>query len=706
MSETVSLDQVRKMEAAQVQRPASGDTLTLDQVRRLAPPTPPPASANFSQLPPWAEPVKRGLDSAQAWPFVGGSIRALRDRGEAIGQAAIHPFASAETSRNYELMRQDSERKYQESRHAAGDEGVDWDRLLAGAVFDAYVTSKIPGLRAAAPTLLGRAGQGAAFGAVSGALSPTENADSKSGFLGQKATQVGGGALIGGAAPFVIEPAIAGVTAAANKVASRIAGAAKGAVKSISDDSIALNLQLTLKQQGIDWSSLGDEVKRSMVADVRKAVANNKPITPEQIARATDFRALGTQPTRGQLTLDPMLVKQEQNLKGTDSIGKPLTELFDEQNKAIFDRLGLLREKTGGSASDIYDAGQSVIASMSKRDDAAKKSVSAMYDLAKQAAGRDAEVPLTPLAQKYGEMRGYIDDDLLPGAVRKRLLDLGLIDGTQRRLFTINEAEDLIKAINRNYDPSKQAQARALDEIRRAVNEGVEALGDGIGPAAALARQARKAASERFGSIEATPALDALIQGKLRPDDFIEKYVVSKSASLEDIQNLLKHVDPEAKANIKAAVVNHLTKRAAGKSPKGAEQFNYGAFAEEVERIGPRKLREIFTPDEVADIERIVRVGAAMNFSPKSVTINRSGTSQAFIDLAMRMNKLPWINKIVASPIETAAGSWQVGSAMNPSLSGVPGGLLSDALRRQLAETGGLLGAAALGPVPAGLLTQ
>lgn len=663
-------------------------------------------SPDYSRLSPAAQAVKQGMDAIQGLPIVGGPFRALRDRSQAVAQMAARAFGSPESVRNYELLRQDSERKYQAARKEQGDEGIDWDRTIAGAATDALVASRLPGMRSPAPTMLGRAGQGAVFGLTAGITTPVEGERSNASFLGQKAVQAGGGAAIGGAAPFVIEPAIAGITAAANKVVSRVAGAAKGVAQNVTPKSIEFNLQMTLKQQGIDWNQLGQETQRALVADVRRALQNNKPVTPEQIARMADFRAIGTTPTRGQLTLDPMMVKQEQNLKGVTSVGRRLTDRFDEQNRAVFERLGQLRQGAGGAADDIYDAGSSAVKSLGAADDAARSKVTAAYEAAKAAAGRDADVPLTPLAQTYGEMRGYIDDDLLPSNVRTRLLGLGLIDGKQTKRFTINEAEDLIKAINLNYDPTKPAQAQALDRIRRAVNESIDAIGDTASPAAPLAREARKAASERFKSIETTPALDALLKGNVRPDDFIEKYVISRSASVQDVTNLLGKVDDGAKANIKAAIIEHLNKKAAGTSPKGAQQFSYSTFAKEVERIGDRKLAAIFSPAEVEEIKRLVRVGSVMNFNPKSVTINRSGTSQALLDLAMQMNKVPLLNKASQALIQAPAAEVQLSNVLNSGLSGIPGGILSDQLRARLAETGGLLGAAALGPVPAGLLSQ
>lgn len=664
------------------------------------------ASPDYSRLSPAAQTVKQAMDTIQGIPIIGGPFRALRDKSQAVAQMAARAFGSPESVKNYEAIRRDSEAKYQQARKDQGDEGIDWDRTVTSAATDAIIASRIPGMGGPKPTLLGRAGQGAVFGGVAGATTPVDGDKTDAQFLGNKAMQVGGGAAIGFAAPFVIEPAIAGITSAANKVVSRMAGAAKNAAQNITPKSIEFNLQMTLKQQGVDWNALGEDVKRSLVADVRKALQNNKPITPEQITRYADFAALGTKPTRGQLTLDPMLFKQEQNLKGVNGVGKMLTDRLDEQNAAVFGSLGELRRKAGGTSDDIYDAGSTAIKALSERNQASRTGVKAAYDAAKTAAGRDAEVPLMPLAQRYGEMRGYIDDDLLPGVIRMRLNDLGLVDGTQRKIFTINEAEDLLKAINANYDPMKKAQANALDSLRSAVKESIDSLADSGGPAAELAKQARVAARERFKTIEATPALDALIKGKLKPDDFVEKYVISKSASLDDVKNLLGQIDDGAKADIKASIVRRLTEKASGKSPQGAEQFSYSTFASEVERIGDRKLAAIFSPDEVAAIKRLVRVGSVMNFNPKSVTINRSGTSQALLDFASHMKKFPFLNTASKYMIEGPAGEWQASAMLNQGLSGVPGGILSDQLRARLAETGGLLGAAALGPAPAGLLSQ
>ena len=649
--------------------------------------------------------VKGVMDAATELPYVGGTARALRDRAQAVTQIVARPFASRETMNEYEGLRQSSEQGYQEARRQQGDEGFDWDRTIGGAAIDAVITSRLPGVRGGpAPTMIGRMKQGAIIGGAAGAMTPVASEKQGGEFYLTKALQTAGGGLIGGVAPLVVEPVIAGITAGANRVASRIAALPKTIAGQTSDKAIEFNLSMTLKTQGVDWGKLSTDVQKSMVTDVRAAIKAGKPITPEQIARYADFKAIGAPATRGQITLDPMLVKQEQNLKGVMGVGEDLTQRFDLQNRAVFDRLAQAQAGTGSANANPLDAGRAITERLAGVNAAEQAKVRAAYTAAKNAAGTDAEVPLQRLAQTFGEMRGTLDMDLLPGPVRARLTSYGLMEGKQTKLFTVADAEDLLKTINANYDPMKPAAARALDELRRAVKGSIDDMADAGGPAAGLFSTARQTASTRFKQLETTPALQAAKDGKLMPDDVIEKYVVSKGAKVDQLSNLLEAGGDTLKADVKAAVLQRLAVIAQGNSPDAARQFQFASFNNELKRIGQDKLKLIFNADELSEINRLARIGSVMNFNPKSVTINRSGTSQAVIDLMSRAQGVPFANRLLAAPTMSAIQQNQAYNAANAGLAGVPGGLLSDALRAQLAERSGLLGAAAIAPLPGLLL--
>lgn len=649
--------------------------------------------------------VKGVMDAATELPYVGGTARALRDRAQAVTQIVARPFASRETMNEYEGLRQSSEQGYQEARRQQGDEGFDWDRTIGGAAIDAVITSRLPGVRGGpAPTMIGRMKQGAIIGGAAGAMTPVASEKQGGEFYLTKALQTAGGGLIGGVAPLVVEPVIAGITAGANRVASRIAALPKTIAGQTSDKAIEFNLSMTLKTQGVDWGKLSTDVQKSMVTDVRAAIKAGKPITPEQIARYADFKAIGAPATRGQITLDPMLVKQEQNLKGVMGVGEDLTQRFDLQNRAVFDRLAQTQAGTGSANANPLDAGRAITERLAGVNAAEQAKVRAAYTAAKNAAGTDAEVPLQRLAQTFGEMRGTLDMDLLPGPVRARLTSYGLMEGKQTKLFTVADAEDLLKTINANYDPMKPAAARALDELRRAVKGSIDDMADAGGPAAGLFSTARRTASTRFDQLKATPALQAAKDGKLMPDDVIEKYVVSKGAKVDQLSNLLEAGGDTLKADVKAAVLQRLAVIAQGNSPDAARQFQFASFNNELKRIGQDKLKLIFNADELSEINRLARIGSVMNFNPKSVTINRSGTSQAVIDLMSRAQGVPFVNRLLAAPTMSAIQQNQAYNAANAGLAGVPGGLLSDALRAQLAERSGLLGAAAIAPLPGLLL--
>lgn len=650
------------------------------------------------------------MDALTTTPYIGGTLRALRDRAQGITQVIARPFASEEDMRVYEQMRRGSEKKYQDFRAQQGDEGMDIDRAVGGAAIDAVLTSRLMGgsMRnpiAPAPTMLGRMRQGAQIGGTAGMMSPVSAEKEGGEFWLTKGLQAAGGAAIGGVAPLVMEPVIAGLAAGANKVVSRLQGLGSQAAGKTTDQAIQLNLAVELQRGGVDWNALSSSVKKSMVRDVREAIKAGKPLTPDQLARYADFKELGEAATRGQTTLNPMLYKTEQNLKGVQGVGDDLTSKFDSQNARVFEWLDKSLKNAGSPNAEARDAGASVARTLSAVNQQNRAAVTRAYDAARSAAGQEAEVPMTRLAQTFGEMRGRIDMDLLPSPVKSRLASYGLLEGRQTKAFTLADAEDFIQTINANYDPSKLAAARVLKQLRDATKASINDVADSSIPAAPLFGEARKTAAQRFAQLERTPALQAAKDGKLSPDDVIDRFVIGKAAKVDDVKNLLEAGGESVKNDLRAAVLGRLVSAAQGRSPDGARQFQFADFDRLVDRIGQDKLKLLFTPAEVEGINRLVRVGSVMNFNPRSVTINRSGTSQAILDLMQRAQGVPFVNRLVAAPVMSAVQQNQAYNAANAGLSGLPGGLLTDRLRAQLAEQGGLLGAAAAAPLP-GLLLQ
>lgn len=94
----------------------------------------------------------------------------------------------------------ESNRKYEERRKAAGETGIDGYRALGSFIPSAVITAATGGTGAGLG-LAGRAGLGAAQGAVSGALAP---AASDEDYWSEKAKQVGLGAGVGAALPAVV----------------------------------------------------------------------------------------------------------------------------------------------------------------------------------------------------------------------------------------------------------------------------------------------------------------------------------------------------------------------------------------------------------------------------------------------------------------------------------------------------------------------
>ena len=135
---------------------------------------------------------------------------------------------------------------------------------------------------------------------------------------------------------------------------------------------------------------------------------------------------------------------------------------------------------------------------------------------------------------------------------------------TQRKLFTVEEAEKLLKVINANQsnDPSTNTALAALrDSVKRAVTTegGAEDVFGG----------ARKLAADRFRLQDAVPALEASASGRANPDKFVDTFIVSKSAQTGQVQkmaSLLKESDPAAFREARTQIGAYLQRKAFGET--------------------------------------------------------------------------------------------------------------------------------------------
>lgn len=515
----------------------------------------------------------------------------------------------------------ENERAYDQSRAATGQDGFDAARLVGNIASpaNAAIAAKLP----VAASVGGRVVQGAGLGAAGGALTPV-NTENNPDFAATKMGQIGLGAVTGA----VATPILGKLT---DYVGSKLAN-----IKKPSDAVMQKTAQDFAAEARLDWANMSQREQAQLVAEVRKAAQANAGKDPAATMRAQDFKKEGMPYLLGQVTRDPTQFAREKNLSQLVGTGDPIKQRLVEQGSMMREKVG----RFGAGADTEQDAGAALVKALRSYDEKLSKDVRGAYQTARQSAGKDAEIPMQGLAQDFAEVLDNFGDKI-PSGVRNQFVKYGIAPGgdmTQRKLFTVEEADKLLKVINANQsnDPATNA---ALAALRNSVKKSVTADAG----AEDVFAPARKAAAARFSLQDAVPALEASASGRVNPDTFVQRYVVNKGAQTQQVQEMAKILreSPEAFDQARAQVGAYLQRKAFGENTAGDKQFSPERFAAALRDLGPKKLEAFFSPDEVAQMQRLSRIGGYMESVPNASRPNTSGNWGAITGLAQRIPGVP-----------------------------------------------------------------
>lgn len=537
-------------------------------------------------------------------------------------------------AQDVDKMISDNEREYQQARSLTADPtlsslitgqkdpGFDAGRLVGNAVspMNAAIATKLP----VATSLAGRIFQGAGLGAVGGALTPVDTQQNPD-FLATKAGQMTLGAVTGAVATPIM-----------GKIGDYVGKALAGRSKP-SEVVLQKTTEDFARDMGLDWQVMADNERAALFKMVKDAASGKAGKDPAALARAADFKAAGIPYLTGQATRDPRQFAAEKNLSQLPGVGDELTARLAEQSN-------LLRQKVGAYSAGALESqtgGAKLANALKSYDEKLSKDVSAAYKVARASAGKDAEVPLQGLAQDFAEVLDNFGDKV-PSGVRNQFRKYGIEPGgdmTQRKLFTVEEADRLLKVINANQS-SDTATNTALSVLRNAVKKAVteDAGADDVFGGA------RKLAAQRFQLQDALPALEASASGRVNPDKFVDTYLVSSTAQTEQVQklaSLLKENNPEAFSQARSQIGAYLQRKAFGENPAGDAKFNPAQYAKAMRELGSGKLSAFFSPDEMAQLQRLGRVGAYVESVPAGRMPNTSGNWGAITSLASRVPGVP-----------------------------------------------------------------
>lgn len=553
------------------------------------------------------------------------ALMGVGDLAIGAGQVASQFMGENQRQRYADAM-QTVEQGYQAGR--ANPEAPDAGRFT-GQVLSAGMLAGGP----AAATLPGRMVQGGKLGAVFGATSTVDPAADDYGL--KKAVQVGTGAAVGAIAPAAVEGLIRGASAAVNKLSSGVGGLARAINGSTSSSSIEKTLST---EMGGTWAQLPQQVRSGLVAEVQRALGSGGRLDSEAVRRLGDFKRLNVAPTQGQLSRDPLQFAREQNYARTE-IGQPIAQRLNEQNSRMIGVIDDLRGGTGAQATDQYGAGQRVIEGLQAKDATRKAGVDAAYSAARQAAGKDLELPLQGFAQDVAAVeRNFGKGNAAVKWARGYFNDLGIFGGKQSRVFSVQDAEQALQQINRMRGADGAVNS-ALDDIASAVKKAVTTADDQGGVFATP----RALAAQRFAALDRSPAMAQAVRGEAVPDKLIEQQIIR--GNVEDVANTLRRIRPQDRSEVRAAVLDWIR----GRSVNGVEdaaKFSQAGYNRALETLGERKLRLIFAGDReaMAQLQALGRVGAYVQSPPVASGVNYSNSANTLIDFADNATRLPLLN--------------------------------------------------------------
>jgi hypothetical protein len=484
------------------------------------------------------------------------------------------------------------------------------------------VNKLIPTFGGPAQSVFGGVLKGAGQGAAANILTtPVTNENQP--YLTQKIEQGTTGAAFGGAFGGGLKVATSAIGTGLEKLA-QVGG------KILPPEQATTAATNLIKQAGIDQSKVTPVFYNGLVEQAKQALQTgnlNKFKTYAQ--NASDFESLPIKVPylKGQVTRDPMQFAIEKNLRGIEGVGEPIQAIMKQANTALLQNLDAFGAK---NAQPVVDSGNFLRNTLRNADAQEATKVREAYQRFKDSTGKEIEVPLTGLAQDYARVVKDYGRSTLPEGVRNNLESLGLIKGKQLKVTTIEDAENLIKNINQNYDKTKPVQANALDELRRSVEGVIREAGANLpGEAGAVAREARKVASERFKTIEGIPALKDALKGK-EPDKFVQNHILQGNVNeITKMVNYLQKNSPETLAQLRNDVLGVIKNRVTNNVSEANAEFSQAGLKHFIADGSPSlsRLERFLAPEQINGLKTLNRVAENIHVEPVASAVNKSNTA-------------------------------------------------------------------------------
>lgn len=438
--------------------------------------------------------------------------------------------------------------------------------------------------------------------------------------------------------------------------------------------------QLTAEQKakdaGIDWSKLSLALRKKM-SEMAKDSTTFQKITPEEIKTMAkmDNLPVKVEPTKGQLSRDPVQLRTEKNLAQTDA-GAPLRERYADQNEQLAANLDHLKGKTRATAKNESDVGRAVVDKALRVKEAKSESkINNLYNEAKKAGETEAPVSTWPILDHVLNH----DDPAMVSYVVNRLKSLKAVTEDSfgnlqpTRDLTLNEIEGIRRAAGAR-SKNGGTEAHYAGEVKKVLDKMTEGEG---GEKYKAARAARLAHGKEF---EDQNAVAQIIEQKTRTDrktaveDVFSKTVLN--GSIEDLRKVKKSLltggDAETRTagrqalrELRGQAITHLKESATNgvaSDERRNPEFSAAGLKRAMDKLGDEKIEELFGKGTAKELNNILDVARDLKTHPPA-RMTGSDTAPNFLVMIDKVLGHIGMGGLARGTVKTVQKVKEVGSA-------------------------------------------
>jgi hypothetical protein len=205
---------------------------------------------------------------------------------------------------------------------------------------------------------------------------------------------------------------------------------------------------------------------------------------------------------------------------------------------------------------------------------------------------------------------------------------------------------------------------------------------------------------------ESAPSIKAALDD-VAPDEFVQKFIISKTASADDVAALAKELrrSPAALQTVRGAVAEKLKDAAIGSAKDEVGKFSQKGYNDALDNLR-NKLPALFEPEEIAQLQALGRVSSYEMVQPVGAAVNNPNTAAAVTSSALDLlDRIANRTPVVGSTIQGLIRGAQQTDALNTSpMLTQPGGNvpLSTLIRQSPRGAIGLGGMFGLPALPGG----